>query len=142
MDIPGLIEGAASGAGLGIRFLKHLQRTRLLLHLVDVNPPDGGDIVGHIKTIRSELKEFGDELETREQWLVFNKSDTLSTEELDALVKKSLRRLRFKGRHFVISAATRAGVTELCESAMQWVEANRAAQAASTSGHEPSDASE
>jgi len=128
MDIPGLIEGAASGAGLGIRFLKHLQRTRLLLHLVDVNPPDGGDIVSRIKTIRAELKEFGEELQDREQWLVFNKSDTLLGDELEALVKKSLRRLRFKGRHFVISAATRSGVAELCEAAMQWVEANRAAQ--------------
>lgn len=128
MDIPGLIEGAASGAGLGIRFLKHLQRTRLLLHLVDVNPPDGGDIVHHIKTIRAELSEFGEALESREQWLVFNKADTLDAAELDALVKKSLRRLRFKGRHFVISAATRQGVAALCEAAMQWVEANRAAQ--------------
>jgi len=143
MDIPGLIEGAASGAGLGIRFLKHLQRTRLLLHLVDVNPPDGGDIVSHIKTIRAELKEFGEALEEREQWLVFNKSDTLAPEELDALVKKSLRRLRFKGRHFVISAVTGAGVAELCEAAMQWVEAYRAAHApAANESDESSDTPE
>ena len=127
MDIPGLIEGAASGAGLGIRFLKHLQRTRLLLHLVDVNPPDGGDIVQQIKTIRAEVAEFGDELAEREQWLVFNKADTLPAEDLDALIKKSLRRLRYKGRYFVISAVTRAGVPELAEAAMQWVESQRPA---------------
>jgi len=132
MDIPGLIEGAASGAGLGLRFLKHLQRTRLMLHLVDVNPPDGGDIVHHIKTIRAELAEFGDELAAREQWLVFNKSDTLQAVELDALIKKSLRRLRFKGRHFVISAATGAGVSALAEQAMQWVEATRSAAESTT----------
>ena len=125
MDIPGLIEGAASGAGLGHRFLKHLQRTRLLLHMVDVCPPDGADIVEQIKTIRAELAEFGDEVAGLTQWLVFNKSDTLPADELDALVKKSLRRLRFKGRHFVISAATRSGVDDLCEQAMQWVETHR-----------------
>lgn len=127
MDIPGLIEGAAEGAGLGHRFLKHLQRTRLLLHLVDVCPPDGGDIVAHIKTIRAELQQFADDLGKREQWLVFNKSDTLPADELDALVKKSLRRLRYRGRYFVISAVTRAGVDALCEEAMQWVEAQRPA---------------
>ena len=125
MDIPGLIEGAAAGAGLGHRFLKHLQRTNLLLHLVDVSPPDGGDIVDHIKTIRAELTEFSDEVAGRTQWLVFNKSDTLPADVLDALVKKSLKRLRFKGRHFVISAATGAGVKALCEQAMQWVESQR-----------------
>ena len=127
MDIPGLIEGAASGAGLGHRFLKHLQRTRLLLHLVDMNPPNGGDIVAHIKTIRAELKEYADDLGAREQWLVFNKSDTLTAADMEALVKQSLRRLRFKGRHYVISAVTREGVDALCEDAMQWVEAQRQA---------------
>lgn len=137
MDIPGLIEGAASGAGLGHRFLKHLQRTRLLLHLVDVCPPDGSDIVGHIKTIRAELSEFSDDLSGREQWLVFNKSDTLPADELDALVKKTLRRLRHKGRHFVISAASRAGVEALCEQAMQWVELHRP-KIVVDSDHEPS----
>ena len=127
MDIPGLIEGAASGAGLGIRFLKHLQRTRLLLHMVDVSPPDGADIVQQIKAIRGELAEFGEQLDKRERWLVFNKCDTLPAAELDALVKNSIKRLRYKGRYFVISAVTRAGVEALSEAAMQWVEAQRAA---------------
>ncbi|MES2683507.1 MAG: GTPase ObgE [Pseudomonadota bacterium] len=125
MDIPGLIEGAASGAGLGHRFLKHLQRTNLLLHMIDVSPPGGEDIVAQIKTIRAELAEFSDEVASREQWLVFNKCDTLTDEAMDELVKKSLKRLRFKGRHFVISAVTRKGVDALCEQAMQWVDAHR-----------------
>ena len=138
MDIPGLIEGAASGAGLGHRFLKHLQRTNLLLHMVDVNPPGGEDIVDQIKTIRAELSEFSDEVASREQWLVFNKSDTLSAEELDALVKKSLKRLRYKGRHFVISAATRSGVDALCEAAMQWVDLHRPKHVEALENDEPS----
>ncbi len=125
MDIPGLIEGAADGAGLGHRFLKHLQRTRLLLHMIDVNPPGGEDIVKQIKTIRAELGGFSDELADREQWLVFNKSDTLQSDEMDALVKNTIKRLRYKGRYFVISAVTRAGVVALCEQAMQWVEIHR-----------------
>ena len=127
MDIPGLIEGAAEGAGLGIQFLKHLQRTRLLLHMVDICPPDGSDIVSNIKVIRGEVNEFSEELLNREQWLVFNKIDTMPAEQSAALIKKSLQRLRYKGRHFVISAVTRAGVPELCEQAMQWVEAQRPA---------------
>ncbi len=122
VDIPGLIEGAASGAGLGIRFLKHLQRTRLLLHLVDLQPPDGADIVTSIRTINGELKAFGAELASREQWLVFNKVDLLPEAEWQALVSKTLRRLRWKGRWFAISGVTRAGCDELCEAAMTWVD--------------------
>jgi len=140
MDIPGLIEGAASGAGLGHRFLKHLQRTNLLLHMIDVNPPGGEDIVAQIKTIRAELAEFSDEVAGREQWLIFNKADTLTEEAMDALVKKSLKRLRFKGRHFVISAVTRKGVEELCEQAMQWVDAHRPKQIDTFADDEPSSA--
>ncbi|MDM4770826.1 Obg family GTPase CgtA [Solimonas sp. SE-A11] len=126
MDIPGLIEGASSGAGLGIRFLKHLQRTRLLLHLVDILPPDESDIVDNIRTINAELKEFGDELAGREQWLLFNKTDVMPDDEWQALIKKALRRLRWKGRWFAISAATQRGLGELSEAAMQWVEQHAA----------------
>jgi len=124
VDIPGLIEGAAHGAGLGIRFLKHLQRTRLLLHLVDIMPPDGSDIVDNIKTINAELKAFSDELAGREQWLLFNKIDLMPEDEWQALVKKALRRLRWKGRWFAISAAAQIGCPPLAEAAMQWVEAH------------------
>lgn len=122
VDIPGLIEGAASGAGLGIRFLKHLQRTRLLLHMVDILPPDQSDIVANIKAINAEMKEFSADLVDKEQWLVFNKTDVMPEDEWQALVKKALKRLRWKGRWFAISAVSRAGCAELCEAAMQWVE--------------------
>jgi len=141
MDIPGLIEGASSGAGLGIRFLKHLQRTRLLLHLVDILPPDGSDIVDNIRTINGELKEFGEELAGREQWLLFNKTDVMPEDEWQALIKKALRRLRWKGRWFAISAATQRGLGELSEAAMQWVEAHAAPKIIeSDNNNEPSQA--
>ena len=122
MDIPGLIEGAASGAGLGIRFLKHIQRTRLLLHLVDIQPPSGADIVESIKTINAELKEFNAELGARDQWLVFNKIDQMSEEESQALIQKALKRLKWKGRWFAISSVSRAGLKELLHAAMDWVQ--------------------
>ncbi|HEY9547142.1 MAG TPA: GTPase ObgE [Solimonas sp.] len=123
VDIPGLIEGAAEGAGLGIRFLKHLQRTRLMLHLIDVLPPDGSDIVSNVKTINGELKAFSDELAARDQWLVFNKIDVMPEDEWQALIKQTLKKLRWKGRWFAISAASHAGCDEIVEAAMQWVEA-------------------
>lgn len=129
VDIPGLIEGAADGAGLGIRFLKHLQRTRLMLHLVDILPPDGSDIVANIRTINGELKTFSDELAAREQWLVFNKVDLMPEGEAQALVQKALKQLRWKGRWFAISGATGRGCPELCEAAMQWIEARAAEHA-------------
>lgn len=132
MDIPGLIEGAASGAGLGIRFLKHVQRTRLLLHLVDILPPTEADIGENIKTINAELKQYGEEYHTdvarKEQWLVFNKTDLMPKKDWEALVKKTLRKLRWKGRWFAISAVSKAGIAELNEATMQWVEANAPAE--------------
>ncbi|MGH8447594.1 MAG: GTPase ObgE, partial [Solimonas sp.] len=102
----------------------HLQRTRLMLHLVDVLPLDESDIVANIKTINAELKAFSDELAAREQWLVFNKIDVMPEPEWQALVKQALRKLRWKGRWFAISAATHAGCDDLAEAAMQWVEAH------------------
>ncbi|MFN2332717.1 MAG: Obg family GTPase CgtA, partial [Halomonas sp.] len=83
-DIPGLIEGAAEGAGLGIRFLKHLVRTRLLLHLVDVAPYDGSSPVESVRAIEHELEKFSETLASRERWLVLNKVDMVSEEDRDA----------------------------------------------------------
>jgi GTP-binding protein len=137
VDIPGLIEGAAEGAGLGIRFLRHLQRTRLMLHLIDVLPPDGADIVVNVKTINAELKAFSDELAAREQWLVFNKIDVMPEDEWQALVKQTLKKLRWKGRWFAISAASHAGCDEIVEAAMQWVEAHAATGATAQASAEP-----
>jgi GTP-binding protein len=119
-DIPGLIEGAAEGAGLGIRFLKHLQRTRLLLHLVDIAPPDPqADPVKDARAIAAELKKFSPELATRERWLVLNKLDLMPPPEAEQRCKEIVRRLRWKGPVFRISGATRAGTRELCQAVMR-----------------------
>jgi GTP-binding protein len=122
-DIPGLIEGAADGAGLGIRFLKHLSRTRVLLHLVDVLPPDPeADPVKDARAIVGELKKFSPELGARERWLVLNKIDLLPEEEADRTCREIVRRLRFKGPVFRISGATKQGTDALCAALMQRLE--------------------
>jgi len=119
-DIPGVIEGAAEGAGLGIRFLKHLQRTRLLLHLVDIAPPDPqADPVRDARVIVAELKRFSPELAARERWLVLNKLDLMTPEDADRRCRDIVRRLRWKGPVFRISGATRAGTKELCQAIMR-----------------------
>lgn len=131
-DIPGLIEGAAEGAGLGIRFLKHLQRTRLLLHLVDIAPLDPeADPVKGARAIIAELKKFSADLLKKPRWLLLNKSDLLPPAEAAARAKDIVRRLRFRGPHFLISGATGAGTPELVQAVMTFLEQNqRAADAA------------
>ena len=122
-DIPGLIEGAAEGAGLGIRFLKHLQRTRLLLHLVDIAPPDPeADPVAGARAIVRELKKFSPELARKQRWLVLNKIDLLEPTERDVRCAEIVRRLRYKGRVFRISGATGEGTKELCQAVMRELE--------------------
>ncbi len=124
-DIPGLIEGAAEGAGLGIRFLKHLQRTRVLLHLIDVAPPDpDADPVKDARMIIAELKKFAADLGTKERWLVINKVDLLETQELKRRTKDIVRRLRWKGPVFEISGATGAGTEALKQAVMSYLEAH------------------
>jgi GTP-binding protein len=138
-DIPGLIEGAAEGAGLGIRFLKHLQRTRLLLHLVDIAPIDPGiDPVKEVRAIVAELKKFSADLTEKPRWLLLNKSDLLPPEEARARAKDIVRRLRFRGPHFLISGATGAGTPELVQAVMTFLEqAQRAAAEAAEVEEEP-----
>jgi GTPase len=122
-DIPGLIEGAAGGAGLGIRFLKHLQRTRVLLHIVDLLPPDPeADPVRDVRAIVAELREFDRSLARKPRWLVINKRDLLPDAEAEARAADIVRRLRYRGRHFLISAATGRGTRELAEALMQFIE--------------------
>jgi GTP-binding protein len=122
-DIPGLIEGAAEGAGLGIRFLKHLQRTRLLLHLVDIAPPDPAtDPVLEARAIVKELKKFSADLIDKPRWLILNKRDLLPDEEAEKVARDIVRRLRFKGPHFLISGATGRGTKELAEAVMRFLE--------------------
>jgi GTP-binding protein len=125
-DIPGLIEGASEGAGLGIRFLKHLARTRVLLHLVDVAPPEGGDPAEAAGIIIAELERFSPVLAGRERWLVLNKMDLLPPDEHEAMIEHMREALNWQGKLFAISAALREGTRELCEALMETVaEKNR-----------------
>jgi GTP-binding protein len=113
-DVPGLIEGAAEGAGLGHQFLRHLQRTRLLLHLVDFAPL-GADVdpVTQARAIVAELKKYDPSLAAKPRWLVLNKIDMVPAEERAARVREFLRRFRWKGPVFEVSALTREGLEPL-----------------------------
>jgi len=122
-DIPGLIEGAAEGAGLGIRFLKHLQRTRVLLHLIDISPPDpDADPVQDARAIVAELKKFSADLVKKERWLVLNKLDLLPAAEAERRCKDIVRRLRWKGPVYRISGLARQGTEALCRDVMKRLE--------------------
>jgi GTPase len=115
-DIPGLIEGASEGAGLGHQFLRHLQRTRLLLHIVDAAPFDEGvDPVVQARAIVAELKKYDPALHAKPRWLVFNKLDVVPVEEREKRVKDYVRRLRWKGPVFAISALAREGLKPLLD---------------------------
>ena len=109
-DIPGLIEGAAEGAGLGHQFLRHLQRTRLLLHVIDMAPFDDVDPVQQAKALALELKKYDPELAAKPRWLVLNKLDMVALEERAARSKDIVRRLKWKGPVFEISALAREGL--------------------------------
>ncbi|MEX6501634.1 Obg family GTPase CgtA [Pseudomonas zhanjiangensis] len=122
-DIPGLIEGASDGAGLGIRFLKHLARTRLLLHLVDMAPLDLTDPAESAATIVEELTKFSPALAERDRWLVLNKADQMPDEEQQARVAEIVARLDWKGPVYVISALARQGTEQLCYDIMDYLEA-------------------
>jgi GTPase len=125
-DIPGLIEGAAEGAGLGHQFLRHLQRTRLLLHLIDMAPfDDSVDPAAQAKAIVKELKKYDPALYDKPRWLVLNKMDMVPTDERDARVKEFLRRLRSKQPVFEISALTREGLEPLLKAIYQHVAASK-----------------
>ncbi|MFN3295152.1 Obg family GTPase CgtA [Caldimonas sp.] len=125
-DVPGLIEGAAEGAGLGHQFLRHLQRTRLLLHLVDLAPfDDGTDPVAQAKAIVAELKKYDKTLYEKPRWLVLNKLDMIPEDERAARVKDFVRRMRWKGPVFEISALTREGCEPLVRAIYDHVAAVR-----------------
>ncbi len=122
-DIPGLIEGAAEGAGLGIRFLKHLQRTRLLLHLVDIAPIDPDVEPGReVVAIAAELVKFSAELAQKPRWLVINKTDLLSDEDLAVAREMLLDELDWQGPVFEVSAATGAGTEALGQAVIKALE--------------------
>lgn len=119
-DIPGLVEGAAEGAGLGISFLKHLARTSILLHLIDVCPADGSDPVLAAKTIINELKKFSKDLSKKERWLILNKVDLLAKGEADKVCADIVKRLKYRGPVFKISALKKIGTRELCYKLMDY----------------------
>ncbi len=121
-DIPGLIEGASEGAGLGHRFLKHVSRTKLLLHVIDIAPSDGTSPIEAAQTIVSELEKFQSELAERERWLVFNKSDLVLEEELQSVCDEVQKALAFEGPVYTISALTRQGLKPLIYDIMAHVE--------------------
>lgn len=122
-DIPGLIEGASEGAGLGIRFLKHLQRTRLLLHVVDIAPLDEAiDPAESVRAIAAELGKFSPELADKERWLVINKIDLLLPEDLEMRRQRLLENLGWAGPVFEVSAATGAGTDDLGKAVMRRLE--------------------
>lgn len=122
-DIPGVIEGASEGAGLGIRFLKHLTRCRLLMHMVDVAPIDESDPVENVRIIASELEKFSPTLASRERWLLLNKVDLLSPEEAEERCNAIVKALDWKGPVFRISALHRDGTSVIAGRIMDHLEA-------------------
>jgi GTP-binding protein len=139
-DIPGLIEGAAEGAGLGHQFLRHLQRTRLLLHLVDISPRwEAGDPVHEARAIVEELRKYDQELYDKPRWLVLNKIDMVDVGERGAAVAKFVADYGWKGPVFVISALDGSGCRELSYAVMDYLQtlAPRPAATADTVPREP-----
>ncbi|QTF92472.1 Obg family GTPase CgtA [Halomonas sp. BM-2019] len=124
-DVPGLIEGASDGAGLGLRFLKHLTRTRLLFHVVDVAPFDESDPVAAAEAIIHELGEFSPALAELPRWLVLNKLDLLPAEEREAKAEEIVRRLNWEGPVFRISAISGDGTDALVQAAHRWLTEQR-----------------
>lgn len=133
-DIPGLIEGAADGAGLGIQFLRHVQRTGLLLHLVDMLPIDGADPVEQVRTIEHELEKYDPQMLAKPRWLVLNKADLLLPEEAAERAAQIVRDLGWTAPWFVVSAVGRDGTREVCLKVQQFFDEQKylASQLAAT----------
>jgi len=125
-DIPGIIEGAAEGAGLGLQFLKHVSRTRLLLHMVDVAPLDeSNDPVDDVRTIEHELAHYSEELARYDRWLVLNKIDLLPEAEQQQRCDAIVKELNWQGPVFSISAMQKQGTQDLCYRIMEFIEQRR-----------------
>jgi GTPase len=127
-DIPGLIEGAAEGAGLGMQFLRHVARTSLLLHVVDMMPIDGSDPVEQVRAIEAELERYDPELLERPRWLVLNKADLLPGDERQARAREIVDALGWTRPWFVISAVAREGTREVCQAAQRYFDQQREAE--------------
>lgn len=129
-DIPGIIEGAAEGAGLGIQFLKHLARTGLLLHLVDLAPLDGKDPAEAVRELEAELHKYDEALADKPRWLVFTKADLLAPEEAEGRAAEVLKALDWDGEWAVISSVAHQGTDELVQRINRALEAREEADAA------------
>lgn len=125
-DIPGLIEGAAEEAGLGIRFLKHLERCTILLHLVDICPIDGSNPVENVKIIDAELGKYSENLVQKPRWLVFNKVDLFTAKEAKDRAKAIIEALKWQDKYYQISAVNQLGVKELCWDIMTFMQSSPA----------------
>lgn len=122
-DVPGLVEGAAEGAGLGIQFLKHLTRTRLLLHMVDMAPADAKqDPVESVQTINRELEHYSEALGSQDQWLVLNKMDLVPEDIREELCQEVLDRLNWQGKVFRVSGQSGEGCDQLCAEIMDYLD--------------------
>ena len=132
-DIPGVIEGAAEGAGLGLQFLRHLTRTNLILHLVDICPLDETDPAESVKKLSLELEKYSAELAQKPCWLVLNKVDLMPADEVDAYCAGIVERLNWQGPVFKISGLTKNGTESLCQAIMRHIDANKVVV------HEPKD---
>ncbi len=124
-DIPGLIEGASEGAGLGIRFLKHLTRSRLLLHLVDMMPYDGSTAGENAEVIEQELEKFSPTMAAGDRWLILNKVDLLQDDEVDARCDEVVAQLNWQGPVFRMSGLASQGTKELCAAIMDYIDDQR-----------------
>lgn len=121
-DIPGLIEGAAEGAGLGIQFLKHLERCGLLLHMIDVLPADGSDPAENAQIIIHELGKYSDKLANKPRWLVFNKIDLVLDDELDVIKQNVIDAIGWQGPVYQVSAASRTHTEALCRDVQAYLD--------------------
>ncbi|MHA2940334.1 Obg family GTPase CgtA [Vibrio sp. RC27] len=121
-DIPGLIEGASDGVGLGVRFLKHLERCRVLLHMIDIMPADQSDPVENAKVIIEELEQYSEKVSEKPRWLVFNKVDLMLEDEAEEIIQSILTALDWKGEYFKVSAVNKQGTSDLCRELADFME--------------------
>ncbi|MFD1008821.1 MULTISPECIES: Obg family GTPase CgtA [Oceanisphaera] len=136
-DIPGLIEGAADGAGLGIRFLKHLERCRVLLHMVDILPVDETDPADNADIIINELMKYSDTVANKPRWLIFNKLDLVLEDEAQAIIERVIKHLDWEGPVFRINAISKDGTKDLTEALMSFLEENPRTQKELEDAREP-----
>ncbi|AGH80393.1 GTPase CgtA [Psychromonas sp. CNPT3] len=121
-DIPGLIEGASEGAGLGTRFLRHLERCRVLLHMVDLLPADGSDPADNAVVILEELAKHSPKLAAKERWLIFNKIDLMPAEDADVIMKTVIERLEWEGPVYKVAAISKTGTQAVCQNVANHLE--------------------